>query len=504
MPTQARRRLARLAHVGRLALIVTIVWQLTARASERVPDQIRIWDAAANDLIGGDLGWSTWPDGDEVMGWAGPTTMVFLPTGEGRVEYAVIARSADSASYLERIEDDPQFLSSLRGLSMDELASWRVDTVSGATLTSRAIQGAVRRQFGGWPDTEPLPLLVFEPSEGAVEEYVGATVSKAGYQGPTHVVYEVDAEDRILRVVLGDSFDNEPYVGDVREDYSFLKSFQGLTIAEAAELGIGRGGVEGVSGATMTSQGIARSIKESARRVLWSRGELERSELEIARTTRELIGWMVGGAAFLVLLTPLRRRRGVRNLLRVGAVLGFGAGAGALLSLDALRSWSQFGLPWQSAPLLAGFVIAAIAGPALFGRKTYCRSLCAHGALQQLLAPRARGKVAPRVDALFRRIPGVLLCLAVVVLVSAPDRPVGGPELAAWEPFAAWTPQSAAMASLILAGLSVLAAAWVPLAYCHYACPTGALLEYLRFQPKTLVKVGDIAALGLMVATLSI
>ena len=77
-------------------------------------------------------------------------------------------------------------------------------------------------------------------------------------------------------------------------------------------------------------------------------------------------------------------------------------------------------------------------------------------------------------------------------------------ELAGWEPFAAWMPQSAAMASLILAGLSVLAASWVPLAYCHYACPTGALLEYLRDQPKVFFKRGDLAAAALLIASLAI
>ena len=74
-------------------------------------------------------------------------------------------------------------------------------------------------------------------------------------------------------------------------------------------------------------------------------------------------------------------------------------------------------------------------------------------------------------------------------------------DFASWEPFAAWNPQNAAMASLILAGLSVLAAAWVPLAYCHYGCPTGALLDYLRDQPSRFLKPADAGAALLLVAS---
>lgn len=503
MSAEARRRLARLSHFGRLALVVAIVWQLTTRASE--------WSLSApaedlHELMGEwadeELIWLTSPEGDEVIGWAGPTTLALIPDGGEKVATALILRSADSASYVQRVAEDSAFLPSLVGLAMHELGDWQVDAVSGATLTSRAIMGAVRSKFGGTPPPSTFPLMLLEPSEEGAWTLQGVTVADVGYQGPTHVVVEFDTNDRVLRVVLGESFDNEPYISDVRDDYSFLRRFRGLTLQELAELEIGRGGVEGVSGATMTSQGVAQTLLATAQDELARRGDRARNDgpVPLARSPRELLGWMVGGAALLVLVTPLRRRRAARQWLRIGVVLGFGVGAGALLSLDAAWSWAQHGLPWQSAPLLAGFVLAAVLGPALLGRKTYCRSLCAHGALQQLLAPRARGKLAPRIDAAFRRLPGLLLVTAVAMLLFATRDAGASVELAGWEPFAAWTPQSAAMASLILAGLSVLAAAWVPLAYCHYACPTGALLNYLRFQPRLLVRRSDLVSIALLAA----
>ena len=507
MSAQARRRLARLAHLGRLALVAAIVWQLTARASQwslaAQPEELR---ALLGEWAEEELVWLTAPEGDEILGWAGPTTLALLPDEAGKVAEVRILRSADSASYVQRIALNPNFLPSLVGLGQRELGEWQLDGVSGATLTSRAIQGAVRRKFGGVLPAGPFPALLIEPGDADGWVLQGAPVPDVGYQGPTQLAIELGADDRVRRVVLGETFDNEPYFSDVREDDSFLKSFRGLSLEELAALEIGRVGVEGISGATMTSQGVARTLRATAAQELSQRaGRAAASKpIPLARSPRELLGWMVGGAALLVLVTPLRRRRDARKLLRIGVMLGFGVGAGALLSLDAAWSWAQHGLPWQSAPLLAGFVLAAVLGPALLGRKTYCRSLCAHGALQQLLAKRAKNKLPARVDALFRFLPGALLVAAVFMLVLATRDAVAQVELAGWEPFAAWTPQSAAMASLILAGLSVLAAAWVPLAYCHYACPTGALLEYLRYQPKVLLKRGDLAAAALLIASLAI
>lgn len=507
MSTQAHRGIARLAHLGRLALIFAIVWQLTTRASQGTldaqPEELR---ALLGEWAEGKTVWLTAPEGNEVLGWAGPTTLALFLDEAGKVAEARILRSADSASYVQRIAQDPNFLSSLNGLGQHELGDWQLDAVSGATLTSRAIQGAVRRKFGGVLPSGPFPVLPIELGDADGWVLQGVPVPGVGYQGPTQLAIELGADDRVRRVVLGETFDNQPYFGDVREDYSFLKSFRGLSLEELAALEVGRGGVEGISGATMTSQGVAWTLRATAELELAQRaGRAAASKpIPLARSPRELLGWMVGGAALLVLVTPLRRRRDARKLLRVSVMLGFGVGAGALLSLDAAWSWAQHGLPWQSAPLLAGFVLAAVLGPALLGRKTYCRSLCAHGALQQLLAKRAKNKLPARVDALFRFLPGALLVAAVFMLVLATRDAGSQVELAGWEPFAAWMPQSAAMASLILAGLSVLAASWVPLAYCHYACPTGALLEYLRDQPKVFFKRGDLAAAALLIASLAI
>jgi NosR/NirI family nitrous oxide reductase transcriptional regulator len=69
------------------------------------------------------------------------------------------------------------------------------------------------------------------------------------------------------------------------------------------------------------------------------------------------------------------------------------------------------------------------------------------------------------------------LLLALVVVVSVLVLPI---DLAHLEPFDAYVLQSAGVATGAIALVGLVASLFVPMAYCHYGCPTGALLEFIR------------------------
>ena len=72
-------------------------------------------------------------------------------------------------------------------------------------------------------------------------------------------------------------------------------------------------------------------------------------------------------------------------------------------------------------------------------------------------------------------VPGVLLGLALVSVL------IGWPlNLAAIEPFDAWSWRAAGVASIVIALVGLAASLFVPQAYCHFGCPTGALLSFIR------------------------
>jgi hypothetical protein len=65
------------------------------------------------------------------------------------------------------------------------------------------------------------------------------------------------------------------------------------------------------------------------------------------------------------------------------------------------------------------------------------------------------------------------MILGVVMLVLPSD-------LAAFEPFDAYAIRTAGWATIAIAIAGLAAACFVPMAYCHYGCPTGALLNFIR------------------------
>ena len=61
-------------------------------------------------------------------------------------------------------------------------------------------------------------------------------------------------------MAVAKSYDNEPYVTYVRDDAYFRSLFNGLELGELSELDLFEHGVEGVSGATMTSMAVADGL----------------------------------------------------------------------------------------------------------------------------------------------------------------------------------------------------------------------------------------------------
>jgi hypothetical protein len=91
-------------------------------------------------------------------------------------------------------------------------------------------------------------------------------------------------------------------------------------------------------------------------------------------------------------------------------------------------------------------------------------------------------------------LPGALLGFTLVVaLLALPF------DLAGLEPFAAYVIRSAGVATLGVAGVGLVAAFFVPQAYCRFGCPTGAVLNFVRARGVTdTFSRRDAVALGLV------
>lgn len=386
---------------------------------------------------GKDLGYvlTTSPDSDGIVGYSGPNNVLVAFGLDGKVLGISVLSSGDTPEHLELATGDDSFMATFDGMEWEEIQSMqRVDGVSGATLTSLAIaEGVIRRVAGNAPslrfpgsleldDAQRLfPRAVTLETNGDVFGASGDVLGRIyrsspqsdnliGYGGPSDVLVGVGTDEKIIGIVIRKSYDTEKYVGYVRDEASFMQMFEGKTLQEVAEFGE----VEGVSGATMTSQAVARAVaKVSANLSGVDGGSV--STIGV----REIGTALVVLFGLLMAFTKLRGVRGIRVIFQLMLILYLGLVNGDLISQALLVGWAQNGLAWKFAPGMLLLVAAALLVPLLSRKQLYCHQLCPHGAAQQLLKnvlPRRFRIGIPRRVAIFlRAVPFLLLLLVVVV-----------------------------------------------------------------------------------------
>ncbi len=469
------------------------------------------------DADGNRIGYvlQTSPDGDDAIGFSGPTNVLVGFSPQDRVVGLHVLQSGDTEEHVEQVVRDAAFLPGFVGLAWEEAAagSREVDAVSGATLTSLAMRQAVARRLAGdrplavslkFPEPPTLATtqeifpaaarLEVDPENAAnwqvlddSGEPVGRLLRTAfaaenviGYQGPTEAYIGLDETGTVVGFSLGRSYDNEPYVGYVRDEPYYLDVLKGRTLAGVAEVDLGEEGIEGVSGATMTSMAVARGLVATAKDAA-AEPELAAPDHEAEPawrpTTRDVGTTVVVVLGVVVAFTSLRGVGWVRVAFQLVVVGYLGLVNGDLVSQASLVGWARYGVPWRTSAGLVLLTAAALVLPVVTKRNVYCSHLCPHGAAQQWLRSRLPWRVhlSRRVSFLLELLPALLLGWVVLVAVTGWSY-----SLVDVEPFDAYLFRVAGWPTIVIAVVGLVASLFVPMAYCRFGCPTGALLGFLR------------------------
>jgi hypothetical protein len=328
------------------------------------------------------------------------------------------------------------------------------------------------------PDTGPRQGWWVEDAQGGRIGYAACTAPLAnsirGYSGPTDTLMVFGPDERLLGLAIRHSYDTPSHVADVAGDVYYMEGWNGRTWAELAALDPANGGVHGVSGATRTSLALARSL------VHRTRGPTESAPdpWTFGRADAVLLAALAGGLWFSFAPHGPHTRR-ARRLFQIAVFLGVGLLGGDLLAQSLFLGWAQYGVAWRATPGLALLALAALAIPALTRRPMYCSHICPHGAAQEWLGrwvpARFKWQPPPAIAWGLGLLPGTLLLAVMLTGLLGLSL-----DLAGLEPFDAYAFRSAGTATLVLFGVSLLASAFVPMAYCRFGCPTGALLRFVR------------------------
>jgi uncharacterized protein with FMN-binding domain len=499
--------------------------------------------AADGELLGYAL--QTAPAANRFIGFSGPTNLLLIFDREGRLSSVEILSSGDTREHVALIAGKPEFLGQLRGEPWADLTPQRleqIDAVSGATLTSLAMLRGLAARLGGqlpnllFPDDPPVDWVadVFPGAVSldvipdligvyAVRDEAAAVIgyvlrstpagdNEIGYQGPTEALLCIQpppaTDDHqslaeqlgtgtVLRLIIARSYDNLEYVRLVRNDWAFPEILNGQKLTDIARNELT---LDGVSGATMTSRAVLRSVQAAIRGIHPAAEQsADVPQPVVLAAPSGWRDWLLLSCIGTITTLGLSRWRGnswVRLCTQLLSIGGLGLLSGALLSQAMLHGWARTGIPAQHA--LGLLVLTGVAGlaPVLWGRNLYCSHLCPHGVAQQLLGRwcGSRQSVGRRANSFWRRVPAVLLIACLLITLG--DLPLSLVDL---EPFDAWVLGVGGLSATVLAVAGLLAACRWPLAYCRYGCPTGALLEFLRRHNRSgLLTLADGVLLGIV------
>ncbi len=452
------------------------------------------------DAAGGTVGWATttFPQAEKILGYAGPTELLVVFDSQRRVKSVSLLESADTAGHVAKIQDDPAFWEQWNDSPEATLgAAPATRIVTGASLTSEAMNRGIAARFGAegmeqwfpgelstsqlarwFPDAtriEPLretgtyQVWNNDRKLGTVLRSSRMGVSARGFNGTSDVIVCLDSTGgTILGVGLLASRDNEPYAGDVADELKYADGFAGTSTA-------GRSDSEPqlvVSGASVTAGAVVASVDEMLRR-----HQTTEATRGFPWSHAIALSWIALGV--VVGLAKWGNRPRVRLSF---AVLSVAAGVtlGWMVSQDQLIGWSRNGMNVRTMLPLLALTAAALVIPAYTGKNVYCSRICPHGAAQTLLGQlvKRRSALPPKLHHLMRRVPWLTLLVIWVLAFSSTGFP-----LSHAEPFESWSSGFQAILPASIFSIGLLAAVFLPQGYCHYGCPTGAMLKFLTQSP---------------------
>jgi len=290
-----------------------------------------------------------------------------------------------------------------------------------------------------------------------------------GYGSCLPLVVVFGRDEKIAGVILQAHHETPDFIAQL-ESLGFFASWNGLTASEAVILP-----VDAVSRATLTTRAAIDSIR--LRLASHAAVKLEREKTDYLETFRFLIGWLF----VLISLLACYNRSGLakyRTLILLAAVIVPGFMLGRFVSLELLVNWAVNGVPLQAHLFMVVVLILALGLPLFSNRAWYCSWYCPFGAAQELAGKLCRHKIdgGEKFVAASKRLRPAVLLITVFLLLAGYKL-----NLSLVEPFSAFLLNSAAVPVLVLAAVFLVLSLFMRRPWCNCFCPSGVIVENLRF-----------------------
>jgi NosR/NirI family transcriptional regulator, nitrous oxide reductase regulator len=319
-----------------------------------------------------------------------------------------------------------------------------------------------------------------------------------GFGGAVPVAVALDPDGRIVDARVLQNQETEGY-GDRCCAPEFAAQFRGKRYSDPLTLGHG---VDGITGATITSTAVTDGVRLTARRAAEQVLGLSAAGAGPGLSVRFKLWYLAVPAFFIVAaLGETRRLRRLRPFVLAASILCLGFGLKAFFSLIHILDIAAGEAPPLGANALWWLLTVLALGSALLAGRLYCAWICPFGAITEFLGKIFHSplEISAPWDRRLRRVKyGVLLVLPLIYVIWR------NAEVLHVEPFsdtftlgflsagsdAAWR-----IAWLIFLGVASL---FVFRFFCRYLCPAGAAMAFFarhrlfgRVRPNRCLECGE-------------
>lgn len=289
-----------------------------------------------------------------------------------------------------------------------------------------------------------------------------------GFNGKVPLLIGINPNKEIIDIIMLDNSETPAFAEKVQKE--LLNSWNGKLAKEAATLGI-----DSVTGATYTSNAVIESVKR--RLASFEKISIARENLKIKQIISETIAAIFLIIALFAHFMPTKLAK-YRNYILIAAVIIPGFWLGRFASLETFNSFGTNGFPIYTQFFLIIVISLAIIIPLLSGKAFYCIWYCPFGAAQELI-----GKILPKKINISGKLGKFLKSLRPTILIIIVFLLIIGIKfnLGEIEPFSAF--KSLAIIPLTIAIIALLLSLFIAKPWCNYFCPTGQILECVRYTP---------------------
>ncbi|MBI9057510.1 MAG: 4Fe-4S binding protein [Labilibaculum sp.] len=314
-------------------------------------------------------------------------------------------------------------------------------------------------------------IIVFSKEHQIGWAYNTSPISDSiiGFASSVPLLLAYSNQDSLVGITLLKNYESPDFVQKIKET-GFMESWNNLKIQDVLNAK-----VDVVSGATLTSKAIIKTVKHRTGKILKQSVSLT-VQTDFLAIFKSVLGVVLLILALIQFFTPktLKRFRIIYQILLV-VILGFWSGT--FLSLFSFNNWTVHGIDLPAKLFVFAVLVLSIVIPLLTSKAFYCSHLCPFGASQDLLGKVRKNKLklpnnVKQFVATLREKVFATIMLLLFTGVSF--------DLTNIEPFSAFLFRSASIPVIVLAVTFLLLSIFIPRPWCNYACPTGYLLETIR------------------------